>query len=145
MFSSAKSKPENETPPSVFDGVPNALPALAQAAAYHERAARTGFDWSNVQEVLEKLQEEITEVLEANTDAERRDEVGDMLTVGVNIARWLKVEPETALHDSNRKFKRRFQYIEQHAGRPVNELTFDQMEALWAQAKSEERRTHHNN
>ncbi|MBX3062950.1 MAG: nucleoside triphosphate pyrophosphohydrolase [Anaerolineae bacterium] len=131
---------EPEAIKSVFDGVPNSLPALAQASAYHERAARTGFDWTDVQQVIEKLHEEIDEVLRATNDAERKDEIGDMLTVVVNIARWLKVDPETALRDSNRKFKRRFQFIEQHAGRPVNELTFDQMEELWAQAKAEERK-----
>jgi tetrapyrrole methylase family protein/MazG family protein len=131
---------QGERPPSVFDGVPGAMPALAQAAAYHEKAAKTGFDWSNVDEVIAKLHEELDEVAAAQTDAERQGEIGDVLTVVVNIARWLKVDPETALRESNRKFKRRFQYIEQHAPRPLKEMTLDEMEALWAAAKATERR-----
>lgn len=124
---------------SVFDGVPPGLPALAQASSYHERAARTGFDWSTLEEVLGKLNEEVAELIAAQTDAERQDEFGDVLTTLVNVARWLKLDPETALRNSNTKFKRRFQFIEQHAEAPVNTLTLEQMEALWAQAKAAER------
>lgn len=130
---------EAEKPKSVFDGVPQSLPALSQAAAYHEKAAKTGFDWPEIQGVLDKLHEEINEVLTAKTPDEQRGEVGDLLTVVVNLARWLKVDPEIALRESNRKFKRRFQYLEQHATRPLSEMTLDDMEALWAEAKALER------
>jgi tetrapyrrole methylase family protein/MazG family protein len=130
---------DSAPPASVLDGIPVGLPALAQASAYHAKAAGTGFDWPNMDGVIEKFQEEIRELVAAETEAERQDELGDILTVVVNIARWLKVDPETALRASNSKFRRRFQYVEQHAGRDLKTMTLDEMEALWQQAKTLER------
>lgn len=130
-----------QMPKSVFDGVPESLPALAQASAYHERAARTGFDWPNVESVVAKLKEEIDELLRAETDGHRAEEFGDVLTVMVNIARWYKIDAETALRESNRKFARRFRHIEERArasGREVEQLTFAEMEAFWEEAKRAE-------
>ncbi|MCC7043462.1 MAG: nucleoside triphosphate pyrophosphohydrolase, partial [Acidobacteria bacterium] len=129
-------------PPSALDGVPEALPALAQAYNYHVRAARTGFEWDTFEDVVAKLREEVDELLAAEDDAHRAEEMGDVLTVAVNVARWLKIDPETALRNSNRKFSRRFRAIERlaHAqGRTLQSMTLAEMEILWAQVKGEER------
>jgi tetrapyrrole methylase family protein/MazG family protein len=126
---------------SVFDGVPEALPALAQASAYHQRAARTGFDWPDVEGVVLKLKEEIDELLKAESDEHRAEELGDVLTTVVNVARWYKIDPETALRQANRKFARRFRHIEAGArdsGREVEQLTLAEMEKLWGEAKKAE-------
>jgi tetrapyrrole methylase family protein/MazG family protein len=130
---------EPEQPRSALEGVPLSLPALAQAAAYHEKAAKVGFDWPAIEDVIAKLHEELDEVLAATTEAERQGEIGDILAVVVNLARWLKVDPETALRESNRKFKRRFQFVEQHAPQPLTSMTLAEMDALWVQAKAAER------
>lgn len=129
-------------PPSALDGVPESLPALAQAFNYHVRAARTGFEWDKIEDVIAKLREELDELLTAEGEAHRAEEMGDVLTVAVNLARWLKVDPETALRNSNRKFSRRFRAIERlaHAqGRTLEAMTLAEMEVLWSQVKVEER------
>jgi tetrapyrrole methylase family protein/MazG family protein len=129
-------------PPSALDGVPEALPALAQAFNYHVRAARTGFEWEKLEDVVAKLREELDELLTAEGDEHRAEEMGDVLTVAVNLARWLKVDPETALRNSNRKFSRRFRAIERLAhdqGRGLETMTLAEMEELWGQVKVEER------
>ena len=123
---------------SLLDGVSQALPALAQAEKYQKRAARVGFDWPDVQGVLDKLEEELQEVHQAVEGEERAAEIGDLLFAVANLARWYKVEPESALREANLRFRRRFAYIEQAAraqGRAVSDLTLDEMEALWQQAK----------
>ena len=97
---------------SILAGVPRAMPALAYAQAVQERAARTGFDWPTLDEVLEKLVEELAELRAAATHAERLDEFGDVLFVLANVARWLKLDAEEALRRSNAKFLRRFSGIE---------------------------------
>lgn len=120
---------------SILDGIPKALPALAQAYSYQSRAARVGFDWERIQDVAAKLQEEIME-LEATDDPEERlRELGDVLFSVVNIGRWYEIDPEAALRETNRKFVRRFQYIEEHAGRDLKELMLEEMDALWNAAK----------
>jgi tetrapyrrole methylase family protein/MazG family protein len=127
---------------SVLDGVPEALPALAQAYSIHTRAARTGFDWDRVEDVVAKLNEEVTELLEAESDEHRVEEMGDVLTVVVNLARWFKIEPETALRQSNRKFAQRFRYVEQRAqesGRALETMTLAEMDVFWNEAKQRER------
>ncbi len=129
---------ETETK-SILDGVPKALPALAQAEKYQGRAARVGFDWPGVEGVLGKLQEEIAELQAAESDAHRAEELGDVLFSLVNLARWYKLDPEVVLRETNRKFARRFGYIEQHAGRPLKELSLQEMDALWDAAKALER------
>ena len=122
----------------LLDGVPVALPALSQAQEYQDRAARVGFDWPQVDGVLDKIKEEIDEIKDAETNFELASEIGDLFFVLVNFARWKKVDAESALHGTNRKFKERFAYMEQGAKkqqRSVSELTLDEMESLWQEAK----------
>jgi len=126
---------------SILDSVPKALPALAQAYSYQARAARVGFDWPNVEDVVAKLDEELKELQAAQSKDERLDEFGDVLFSMVNVARWYDLDPEVALRETNRKFARRFGYIEQHAGRDLREMTLAEMDALWMQAKTEERQS----
>jgi len=123
---------------SLLDGVGSALPALLQAEQFQRRAAHVGFDWPDIQGVLDKLEEELQEVHAARDANERYSEIGDLLFAVVNLARWFKVEPESALRDTNRRFRRRFGYIEQQArlqGRSISDLSLDEMEALWQEAK----------
>jgi tetrapyrrole methylase family protein/MazG family protein len=122
----------------LLDGVPVVLPALSQAQEYQDRAARVGFDWPQVDGVLDKIKEEIDEIKDAETNFELASEIGDLFFVLVNFARWKKVDAESALHGTNRKFKERFAYVEQGAKqqqRSVSELTLDEMESLWQEAK----------
>lgn len=130
---------ESEQPKSLLDGVPHALPALGQAHTYQARAARVGFDWSKVQDVMATLQEEIAELEAADTNDERLKELGDVLFSVVNLARWYKVDPEAALRETNRKFARRFRYVEQHADRDLSAMTPEEMDTLWKAAKVAER------
>jgi tetrapyrrole methylase family protein / MazG family protein len=124
---------------SALSGVPLALPSLAQAEKYQSKAAKVGFDWPNVDEVIAKLQEECNELREAETSPDRAAEFGDVLFSLVNVARWYKIDPEIALRETNAKFVRRFQYIEDHAGRDLKELSLAEMDALWNEAKTVER------
>ncbi len=130
---------------SLLDDVPQALPALSRAAKLQKRAAQVGFDWPEALPVVDKLREELDEVLEAmsENDAEAiAEEVGDLLFVAVNLARHLKVDPETALRAANNKFERRFHYIEQalrDTGRPIENCSLEEMDALWGEAKKLEK------
>ncbi len=124
---------------SILDGVPKALPALAQAQAYQSRAARVGFDWAKIQDVIDTLQEEIRELQASENADERRKELGDVLFSVVNVARWYDVDPEVALRETNRKFVRRFRYIEQYADRDLKDMTLQELDDLWNAAKTEER------
>ncbi len=133
-----QARDDNGSTRSILEGVPKALPALAQAQAYQSRAARVGFDWAKVQDVIAKLQEEIVELQTAGTDDERRKELGDVLFSVVNVARWYEVDPEVALRETNRKFVRRFNYIEQNAARDLKDLTLQEMDDLWNAAKAVE-------
>jgi len=133
-------------PPSVLDDVPLALPALLRAEKLQKRAARVGFDWPDARQVLDKLEEEIgelrAEIDQGGTPARVADEVGDLLFVLVNLARHLKVDPETALRGCNAKFERRFNFIEASLaaeGRAPKDATLDEMEELWVRAKKAER------
>jgi tetrapyrrole methylase family protein/MazG family protein len=122
---------------SLLDGVALALPALTQAEQIQLRAARVGFDWPEIQGVVDKVQEEWQEVLKAS-EAERSDEIGDLLFAVVNLARWYKVEPESALREANIRFRRRFRYIENIAreqGVAVSKLSLGELERLWQKAK----------
>ncbi len=121
-----------------LDGIPLALPALVQAQEYQDRAARLGFDWPEIGGVLEKISEEIQEVKQANDQAELASELGDLFFALVNLARWKKIDAESALREMNIRFKERFSYIETGAkkqGRKMQELSLDEMEALWQEAK----------
>ncbi len=123
----------------LLDSIPAQLPALLQAHQYQSRAAKVNFDWEQVGDVIAKVREEIDEVLAAETDAQRQEEIGDLLFVLVNWARWLKVEPEIALREANHKFYRRFRYIEQQVranGKALNEHSLAELDALWDAAKA---------
>jgi tetrapyrrole methylase family protein / MazG family protein len=125
----------------LLDGVPIALPALNQAQEYQDRAARVGFDWPEIEGVLDKIAEEIEEVRQATNEVELTSELGDLLFALVNLARWKKVDAESALRGTNMKFKKRFGYVEQGAknqGRNLSELTLEEMESLWQEAKGME-------
>lgn len=125
----------------LLDGVPAVLPALSQAQEYQDRAARVGFDWPEIEGVLDKVAEEISEVKAAENEAELEAELGDLLFALVNLARWKKVDAESALRGTNQKFKRRFGYVEQGArteGRSLSDLSLDEMESYWQQAKKVE-------
>jgi tetrapyrrole methylase family protein/MazG family protein len=125
---------------SLLDGVALALPALVQAYEYQDRAARVGFDWHQIEGVYEKVREEIGEIQGAVNDVERAAELGDVLFAVVNLGRWLKVEPESALREANQRFRWRFSQIENAAraqGRSISDLSLDEMEALWQAAKRE--------
>ena len=121
--------------------VPRALPALVEAQQIASRAAGVGFDWENPEQVLDKLHEELAEFAEARrkaSHAELEDELGDLLFVLVNLARFVKVDPEQALRKTNAKFRRRFGFIEQklaERGKKPEESNIQEMEALWQEAK----------
>ncbi|MBI1280027.1 MAG: nucleoside triphosphate pyrophosphohydrolase [Anaerolineaceae bacterium] len=125
---------------SVLDGIPKGLPALMQALRYQEKAAKVHFDWESIEPVIAKVREEIDEVLSATDDEHRAEEIGDLLFVIANWARWLKVDPEIALRESNAKFYRRFRYIEENLeaqGKSPADSTLAEMDALWDKAKAE--------
>ena len=125
----------------ILDGVPLALPALSQAQEYQDRAARVGFDWPEIEGVLDKIAEEIEEVRQATDETELTSELGDLLFALVNLARWKKVDAESALRGTNMKFKKRFGYVEKGAkaqGRDLSSLTLAEMDALWNEAKTKE-------
>ncbi|NBA98481.1 nucleoside triphosphate pyrophosphohydrolase [Pseudomonas sp. R5(2019)] len=130
---------------SLLDDVPVALPALSRAAKLQKRAAQVGFDWPDALPVLDKVREELDEVLQAMADGDQAaltDEVGDLLFATVNLARHLKIEPEAALRGANGKFERRFRFIEQalrDLGRPIEDCTLEDLDALWGEAKRQEK------
>ncbi len=127
---------------TVLAGVPAALPALVKAFRVQEKAANVGFDWETPVQVWDKVKEEIAEVSEAiatNNFTDIEEEFGDLLFSVINSARLYKVNPENALERTNRKFIARFNYIESQAsaaGRSIRDLSLDEMEALWQQAKT---------
>ena len=136
-----KEKDGNKT---VLAGIPEALPALVKAYRIQDKAANVGFDWEKPQDVWAKVKEEIAE-FEAeveNMDEEKAtDEMGDLFFALVNAARLYKIRPDNALEKTNAKFIKRFNYIEQKAkekGLSLKDMTLDEMEALWQEAKREE-------
>ena len=147
-WEAAKAKEREDkagAPHRLLDDVPLALPALARAAKLQKRAARVGFDWPQVAQVLDKIEEEIAEIRAelAQADADRTsDEIGDLLFAAVNLARHLGIDAETSLRASNAKFERRFGAIEdtlRARGRRLADASLDEMEALWQAAKAAER------
>jgi len=129
----------------VLDGVAMGLPALMRAVKLQKRAARVGFDWPDATQVLDKIAEEAAELTEAVTDQPQErveEEMGDLLFVVANLARHLKVDPETALRRANAKFTRRFRQIEAtlaDQGRRPEDATLAEMDALWDAAKAREK------
>ena len=125
---------------SVLGGVPNALPAMVKAYRIQEKARGIGFDWENTEQVWEKVQEELAEFNhEKNQNSEKmEDEFGDILFALINYARFMNINPEDALEKTNRKFIKRFNFMEQKAkeeGKPLTEMTLAEMETLWQRAK----------
>ena len=136
---------QKQRPPSALDGVPRHLPALLEAYQFTRRAAGVGFDWDRVEGIFEKLGEETDEVRAALATADRaavEEEVGDLFFTLVNLARFLKIDPEVALKQSNLKFKDRFQEMEGNAlnsKRQLSALSKEDLEELWVAAKSKSR------
>jgi MazG family protein len=133
----AEKKKKGEAPAGLLEGVPRALPALMEAQQIASRAAKVGFDWENAGQVVEKLHEELAEFQSAAPE-QVEDELGDMLFVLVNLARFAKVDPEQALRKTNAKFRKRFAHIESRLaeqGKTLKEATIEEMEALWQEAK----------
>lgn len=123
----------------ILDNLPKALPALTQSQEYQERAAHVGFDWPDIQGVIEKIKEEWQEIETAGDPESVRRELGDLLFAVVNLVRWHKADSETVLRQTNQRFKRRFGHIEEAArsqGRSLGDMTLDEMEALWQEAKT---------
>ena len=126
---------------SVLGGVPQSLPAMVKAYRIQDKAHGVGFDWDNANQVWDKVEEEMAEFkAEMNNDNKKREEeFGDLMFALINYARHSGIHPEDALEKTNKKFIRRFKYIEDTArtqGRSIAELSLDEMEQLWQQAKS---------
>jgi tetrapyrrole methylase family protein/MazG family protein len=134
----AASKPAR----GALDGVSRILPALAASQEMQERAANIGYEWPNIEGVLDKVHEELAELRAAATPAEQAEEYGDLLFVLVNVARWQGIEAEAALRAANDKFRRRFASVERQAaetGVALRDLSFEELDALWDAAKAEEK------
>jgi len=122
-----------------LDGVPEHLPSLIKAMRMQEKAANVGFDWDNDDDVWDKVKEEILEFESAANSAEKEDEMGDLLFSLVNYCRFKGINPEDALAKTNRKFKSRFEYVEEQAElaqRSLQDMTLDEMEVHWQDAKT---------
>lgn len=138
-----KKKEEGKLRKSLLEGIPSAMPSLLRAHRLQARAARAGFDWERVEDVMDKLEEELGEFREAlakKDQEEIEDELGDIFFVLVNVSRFVGVNPEDALRRTISKFIRRFRHIEmkaEEAGRELAEMTLEEMDALWDEAKKE--------
>ena len=136
-----KKEKGHEDRKSILEGVPKELPSLLRAHRLQERAARVGFDWNHLNEALPKLDEEISEFKESLREENAgkiEEELGDLFFTLVNISRFLGVNPDEALRKTISKFIHRFRYIEEHAenaGRSLNDMSLEEMELLWQQAK----------
>jgi len=123
---------------SLLDSVPRSMPALSYSQSIQRRVASVGFDWEKTEDILEKLAEEVSEIIKAPNKDENAREFGDLLFVLVNIARRLDIDLETSLTGANQRFFHRFSYMEQlcrQRGVSFSDLSFDQQNALWAEAK----------
>lgn len=125
---------------SVLGGVPLSLPAMVKAYRIQEKARGIGFDWENTEQVMDKVQEEILEFCHEKEvgSPKMEDEFGDLLFALINFARFIHINPEDALEKTNRKFIKRFQYMEEHAkqqNRVLSQMSLDEMEVLWQEAK----------
>lgn len=123
---------------SVLGGVPKSLPAMVKAYRMQEKTGQYGFQWNTKAEVWDKVEEEIQEFKEAVSSQNRdhmEEELGDVLFSIINYARYEGLNPETALERVNKKFKRRFEHIESHAEKPLNQMSLEEMDALWEDAK----------
>ena len=132
---------------SVLSGVPVSLPSLIKAYRIQDKARHVGFDWEDRQDVWKKVREELDE-LEAELNRDDREqatrELGDFLFSVINAARLYKLNPDNALEHTNQKFIRRFNYVEAHSmkiGKPLTEMTLQEMDELWNEAKQQEKNT----
>ncbi len=123
---------------SVLSGVPRSLPAMVKAYRMQDKTAQVGFEWENADQVWEKVEEEIQEFKEVvDVDKDKmEDEFGDIMFSLINYARFKGIDPETALEKVNRKFKSRFEYIEDKAPKPLSDMSLEEMDALWNEAKT---------
>jgi tetrapyrrole methylase family protein / MazG family protein len=139
----AASGKEAKKADTILDEVPVHFPALLEALKITRKVAKVGFDWQNEEQIFDKLQEEVVELrtaIEKNDRVNIDEEIGDLLFVVVNLARKLDIEPETALKKTNRKFRRRFRFIEQKlaaAGKDLEETSLEEMDALWNSSKDQ--------
>ncbi len=131
---------------SILEGVSKDLPALSRAYHLTRKASHVGFDWPNLERVLNKLDEELRELNEALSLRDRRkirEEIGDILFVMANVSRFLQIDPEEALKKTIRKFVSRFHYVEtslQRAGKPFHDSNLTEMDRLWEESKKKERK-----
>jgi XTP/dITP diphosphohydrolase len=129
---------------SVLSGVPDALPSLIKAYRIQDKARNVGFDWQDKRDVWKKVREELDELeVELNNEDKERstNELGDFLFSVINAARLYKLNPDNALERTNQKFIHRFNYVEAHSikmGKPLTEMTLEEMDALWEEAKEKE-------
>ncbi len=124
--------------PAAFAGLSRSLPALAYAQEMQERAASLGYDWPNIEGVLDKVTEEAAEIAAARNDAERREEFGDLLMVLVNVGRKMGIDAEAAMRQANAKFAKRFAHVERLASEEkveLKDLSFEELDELWKKAK----------
>jgi XTP/dITP diphosphohydrolase len=122
---------------SVLAGVPNSMPSMIKATRMQDKAAQVGFDWPQKEQVWEKVEEELNEFKDAH-GSKKEEEFGDLIFSLINYARWLKINPDDALEATNRKFKYRFESIEQYAKEnsiKMEEMTLSEMDEVWEQAK----------
>jgi MazG family protein len=128
---------------SVLSGVPNSLPAMVKAYRMQDKTRQVGFEWDNETQVWDKVEEEIREFREVVDRGESKEalenEFGDILFSLINFARYKGIDPETSLERVNQKFKRRFEFIEANAPKPLKDMTLGEMDALWDKAKAEEK------
>lgn len=124
---------------SVLEGVPKSLPALVKAHRIQEKAKGVGFEWKNAEDVWQKVEEELQEFKAASIDDQKKEEeFGDLLFSLINYARFMGINPEDALERTNKKFIRRFKYMEEKAAkqqRSLQEMTLEEMDVLWNEAK----------
>lgn len=125
---------------SVLSGVPKGLPAMIKAYRMQDKTAQVGFEWENSEQVWEKVQEEMAEfkeTLDQDLSQEKKEEeFGDVLFSLINYARFQNIDPETALDRINHKFRKRFEFIEENASKELKEMTLEEMDALWDEAKT---------
>ncbi len=134
-----KKEQENKgtTRKSLLDGVPKGAPSLMVALKYQEKAAKVGFDWADVGGVEDKVREELAEIFAENDKTKKAQEIADLMFVLVNWLRWLDVDdPESVVRGVNTKFYRRFNYVEEKAKRPLEDMTLEEMDKLWDEAKA---------
>lgn len=133
-----KAREKADRSDSLVDHIPQALPALARSQKLQTRVRQVGFDWPDIEGVYEKVQEEISELREAVSPEHRAEELGDLLFVVVNLAKWLDIDAESALREANAKFSRRFRALEKLAQTrqlALAEMDLDSLEALWQEVK----------